>query len=68
MDPPAVRNTAGPSAVLRGCYRAANWTALGETTGRGRMDRAHQRHGAQVKTVMVYPLVKNARRRSTNGE
>jgi hypothetical protein len=24
------------------------------------MDRAHQRHGAQMKTVLVYPLVKNA--------
>jgi hypothetical protein len=43
-----------------GCYRAANWIELGETTGRGRMDRANRRHGAQVKTVMVYPLVKNA--------
>jgi len=43
-----------------GCYRAANWIVLGETSGRGRMDRGHRRHGAQVKTVMVYPLVKNA--------
>ena len=50
-----------------GCYRAANWTVLGATSGRGRMDRTHQRHGAQVKTVLVYPLVKNARRRLTNG-
>ena len=43
-----------------GCYRAANWIVLGETSGRGRMDCAHQRHGAQMKTVLVYPLVKNA--------
>jgi len=43
-----------------GCYRAANWTVLGETSNRGRMDRTHKRHGAQVKTVLVYPLVKNA--------
>ena len=49
-----------------GCYRAANWTVLGATSGRGRMDRTHQRHGAQVKTVLVYPLVKNARRRLTD--
>ena len=46
-----------------GCYRAANWIELGQTTGRGRMDRAHQRHGAHVKTVLVYPLVKNAAQR-----
>ena len=43
-----------------GCYRAANWIVLGETSGRGRMDRAHKRHGARIKTVMVYPLVKHA--------
>ena len=42
------------------CYRAANWIQLGETTGRGRMDRAHARHGASIKAVLVYPLVKNA--------
>jgi len=45
-----------------GCYRASNWLELGETSGRGRMDRENKRHGAQVKTVLVYPLVKNARR------
>ena len=43
-----------------GCYRAANWIELGQTSGRGRMDRTHQRHGVYVKTVLVYPLVKNA--------
>jgi hypothetical protein len=50
-----------------GCYRAANWIDLGETTGRGRMDSANQRHGAAVKTILVYPLVKNAARRLRNG-
>ena len=43
-----------------GCYRAANWLDLGETSGRGRMDQLHQHHGAQVKTVLIYPLVKKA--------
>src|SRR5205807_2218534 len=28
------------------CYRAANWVELGETSGRGRDDRQHRRHGA----------------------
>lgn len=50
-----------------GCYRAANWIELGETTGRGRMDRANERHGARVKTIWVYPLVKNAVRRLRDG-
>jgi hypothetical protein len=45
------------------CYRAANFVELGETSGRGRMDREHVRHGASVKTVLVYPMIKDARRR-----
>lgn len=45
------------------CYRAANWIQLGQTSGRGRMDREHLRHGAVPKTVWVYPLVKDAARR-----
>ena len=44
------------------CYRAANWIRLGETTGRGRMDREHLRHGAATKTVLVYPLMRDAAR------
>jgi len=44
------------------CYRAANWISLGETAGRGRMDREHLRHGASPKTVLIYPLVKAAAR------
>ena len=45
------------------CYRAANWIELGDTTGRGRMDRAHARHGQAPKRVLVYPLVADAQRR-----
>jgi len=43
------------------CYRAANWLLVGQTTGRGRMDRAHVREGAAPKRVFVYPLVPKAR-------
>jgi len=43
------------------CYRAANFIELGETSGRGRMDREHTRHGARIKTVLVYPLRSRAR-------
>jgi hypothetical protein len=43
------------------CYRAANWIALGQTTGRGRMDRAHRdRASLRPKTLLVYPLVADA--------
>src|ERR1039457_3629588 len=42
------------------CYRAANWTRLGGTTGRGRMDRAHQREGVSPKAIWVYPLATEA--------
>jgi hypothetical protein len=41
------------------CYRAANWIDVGQTTGRGRMDRAHQRHGTAPKRVYLFPLVNN---------
>ena len=45
------------------CYRAANWIWLGQTAGRGRMDREHQREGASPKAVWVYPLVAKAAQR-----
>lgn len=50
-----------------GSYRAANWTALGATTGRGRMDRYHRHEGEAPKTVLVYPLVRDATRRLREG-
>ena len=51
-------------AQFRGTsYRAANWLYLGETRGRGRMDRRHQAHGRAVKRIYVYPLCRDAQRR-----
>jgi hypothetical protein len=44
------------------CYRAANWIALGQTTGRTRQDRAHQLQ-TPPKAVWVYPLHPQFRRR-----
>jgi hypothetical protein len=38
------------------CYRAANWLELGQTSGRGRQDTKHTRHGASPKRVFIYPL------------
>jgi hypothetical protein len=45
------------------CYRAANWIYVGQTTGRGRMDREHKADGRAIKDIYVYPLVRNARQR-----
>jgi len=67
VDPWLLETLVDRQRFYGGCYRAANWTVLGETSGRGRMDRANKRHGARVKTILVYPLVKNARRRLTIG-
>lgn len=38
-----------------GCYRAANWIQVGQTQGRGKLDRQH-RHDLPVKDVWLYPL------------
>jgi hypothetical protein len=37
------------------CYRAANWINVGQTQGRGKLDRHHERSVA-VKDIYVYPL------------
>jgi len=59
---PVLMETLVDRSRFRGtCYRAANWISLGQTTGRGRMDREHQRHGASPKEVLVYPLCRKAR-------
>ena len=44
-----------------GCYRAANWIELGQSTGRTRQDR-WQRIQLPAKRVLVYPLSPEFRR------
>jgi hypothetical protein len=43
------------------CYKAANWTSLGETRGRGKLDREHRAALAR-KQVLVYALERDFRR------
>jgi hypothetical protein len=43
------------------CYRAANWIALGWTTGRGKASTTH-RPNRPLKQVLGYPLEKHFRR------
>ena len=49
------------------CYRAASWIEVGQTTGRGRMDREHRLHGHAPKRILVYPLRANAARQLREG-
>jgi hypothetical protein len=44
------------------CYRAANWTVLGLTTGRGKADLLN-RPNRSLKQVLGYPLIKDFRQR-----
>jgi hypothetical protein len=44
------------------CYRAANWTALGLTTGRGKADQT-KRPNRSLKLLFGYPLVRDFRER-----
>lgn len=68
VEPLLVETLVDPARYRGACYRAANWRALGMTTGRGRMDRAHRRHGAAPKMVWVYPLVRDAAGRLRGGK
>ncbi|MHB1766210.1 MAG: Druantia anti-phage system protein DruA [Gammaproteobacteria bacterium] len=62
--PPLLAETLVDPARFTGhCYRVANWIDVGLTTGRGRGDRQHLRHGASPKRILLYPLVPNARHR-----
>lgn len=53
VDPARFRGT---------CYRAANWTLMGETLGVGK-DSRDKKPNRSIKQVFGYPLVKDFRRR-----
>jgi hypothetical protein len=53
IDPQRFRGT---------CYRAANWTLMGVTTGRGK-DAPTYEANRPIKQVLGYPLVKDFRQR-----
>ena len=59
---PLLLETLVDSQRFRGtCYRAANWIHVGQTSGRGRMDRENKAQGHAIKDIYVYPMVHNAR-------
>jgi hypothetical protein len=45
------------------CYQAANWQCVGQTRGRGRQGRDHQRLTATVKDIYLYPLHRQFRQK-----
>ena len=66
--PPLLLETLVDASRFRGtCYRAANWIYVGQTTGRGRMDREHKAHGQVIKDIYLYPLVSDAKQRLCSG-
>lgn len=63
---PVLMETLVDSSRFTGaCYRAANFVHVGETTGRGRMDRDNTRQGMAVKDIYVYPLLPRFRQTLT---
>lgn len=60
---PLLLETLVEAARFRGtCYRAANWIHVGQTAGRGRMDREHKSHAQSIKDIYLYPLLRDARK------
>ena len=49
------------------CYRAANWTVLGRTTGRGKNDQTGKPN-RPIKEVLGYPLCPDFRERLSRAE
>jgi len=49
---------------LRTCYQAANWTRVGQTNRRGKLDR-YNTYPLPVKDTYLHPLVRNFRRQLT---
>ncbi|MGH9486949.1 MAG: IS4 family transposase [Terriglobales bacterium] len=58
---PMLLETFVDSSHTGACYRAANWTAIGQTCGRGRQDRGHAARGC-AKRIFLRPLARHWRR------
>ena len=43
------------------CYRAANWSLVGQTQGRRKLDSDHKRL-LPIKDIFVFPLIKSFRK------
>lgn len=64
---PVLMETFVEKARFQGtCYKAANWVCVGDTQGRGKPDVKHECK-LPVKSVWLYPLRKDFRRRLIRG-
>jgi Domain of unknown function (DUF4338) len=61
VEPVLLETLVDRSRYAGTCYRAANWTSVGLTQGRGRMDSARTAQGER-KEIFLYPLRRNWRR------
>jgi len=63
--PPALVETFVEAGRHRStCYQAANWTRVGQTNRRGKLDR-YNTYALPVKDIYLYPLVRSFRRQLT---
>jgi hypothetical protein len=60
IEPVLLETLVDPQRFSGVCYRAANWLELGQTSGRGRQDNQHTRHGDSPKRLFLYPLRSDA--------
>jgi Domain of unknown function (DUF4338) len=59
---PVLLETFVDKSRFRGtCYKAANWIHVGQTQGRGKLDRSHQ-NAIPIKEIFLYPLQKSFRK------
>src|SRR5215831_187775 len=61
VEPVLLETLVDRSRYAGTCYRAANWTSVGLTQGRGRMDRSGTARGER-KEIFVFPLRRDWRR------
>ena len=57
---PALLETFVEERFTATCYKAANWTCVGKTQGRGKLDR-YQKAQLPIKSIWLYPLHKHFR-------
>jgi hypothetical protein len=60
VEPLLVETLVDPTRYRGTCYRAANFIELGQSSGLGRQDRRRTGEKVAPKTVLVYPLERDA--------
>ena len=61
LPPPRNRKGGSTGRFTGACYKAANWIHVGQTQGRGKLDRDHKAD-LPTKSIWLYPLSKHFRR------